>query len=94
MGAGGCSERAGGEAGGRWRLSLSAVDQPPGCQTASSPTPPPSAAESAPADCSFSPCASLPAGAYDAQDFAKSHAKELGMKTVPSLNVVFTEEKG
>lgn len=34
------------------------------------------------------------AGAYDAQDFAKSHAKELGMKTVPSLNVVFTEEKG
>jgi sulfate adenylyltransferase len=33
-------------------------------------------------------------GAYDAQDFAKSHAKELGMKTVPSLNVVFTEEKG
>lgn len=35
-----------------------------------------------------------PAGAYDAQDFAKAHAKELGMKTVPSLNVVFTEEKG
>ncbi|KAL4451953.1 hypothetical protein ABPG75_007615 [Micractinium tetrahymenae] len=33
-------------------------------------------------------------GAYDAQDFAKAHAKELGMKTVPSLNVVFTEEKG
>jgi hypothetical protein len=35
-----------------------------------------------------------PAGAYDAQDFAKAHAKELGMKTVPSLNVVFTEERG
>ena len=33
-------------------------------------------------------------GAYDAQDFAKAHAKELGMKTVPSLNVVFTEELG
>ncbi|KAI3437913.1 hypothetical protein D9Q98_000358 [Chlorella vulgaris] len=33
-------------------------------------------------------------GAYDAQDFAKAHAKELGMKTVPSLNVVFTEERG
>lgn len=33
-------------------------------------------------------------GAYDAQNFAKEHAKELGMETVPSLNVVFTEEKG
>lgn len=33
------------------------------------------------------------AGAYDAQDFAKAHAAELGMKTVPSLNVVYTEEK-
>jgi sulfate adenylyltransferase len=33
-------------------------------------------------------------GAYDAQDFAKSHAAELGMETVPSLNVVFTEEAG
>lgn len=33
-------------------------------------------------------------GAYDAQDTAKANAKELGMKTVPSLNVVFTEEKG
>jgi len=32
--------------------------------------------------------------AYDAQDTAKAHAAELGMKTVPSLNVVFTEEKG
>jgi sulfate adenylyltransferase len=34
------------------------------------------------------------AGAYDAQDFAKSHAQELGMQTVPSLNVVFTQEDG
>jgi sulfate adenylyltransferase len=33
-------------------------------------------------------------GAYDAQEFAQEHAKELGMSTVPSLNVVFTEEKG
>ena len=33
-------------------------------------------------------------GAYDAQDFAKSHAQELGMQTVPSLNVVFTQEDG
>lgn len=33
-------------------------------------------------------------GAYDAQDLAKASAKELGMKTVPSLNVVYTEEKG
>ena len=33
-------------------------------------------------------------GPYDAQDFAKQHAAELGMQTVPSLNVVFTEEKG
>eukprot|EP00232_Nephroselmis_pyriformis_P023811 CAMPEP_0182857086 /NCGR_PEP_ID=MMETSP0034_2-20130328/2841_1 /TAXON_ID=156128 /ORGANISM="Nephroselmis pyriformis, Strain CCMP717" /LENGTH=455 /DNA_ID=CAMNT_0024988283 /DNA_START=40 /DNA_END=1407 /DNA_ORIENTATION=+ len=33
-------------------------------------------------------------GAYDAQDFAKEHAGELGMKTVPSLNVVYTEEEG
>jgi len=33
-------------------------------------------------------------GHYDAQDFAKAHARELGMKTVPSLNVVYTEEKG
>ena len=36
----------------------------------------------------------VPAGHYDAQDFAKAHARELGMKTVPSLNVVYTEEKG
>ena len=33
-------------------------------------------------------------GAYDAQDLAKQHASELGMKTVPSLNVVYTYEKG
>ncbi len=39
-------------------------------------------------------CAAILAGAYDAQDFAKAHAKELGMETVPSLNVVFTEERG
>jgi hypothetical protein len=31
---------------------------------------------------------------YDAQDEAKKHAAELGMQTVPSLDVVFTEEKG
>eukprot|EP00892_Ulva_mutabilis_P001495 jgi/Ulvmu1/11346/UM075_0006.1 len=33
-------------------------------------------------------------GAYDAQDMAKENAAELGMQTVPSLNVVYTEEKG
>ena len=33
-------------------------------------------------------------GPFDAQDFAKTHAPELGMKTVPSPNIVFTEEKG
>ena len=33
-------------------------------------------------------------GAYDAQDFAKQHAAELGMQTVPSLNVVYTQEGG
>lgn len=33
-------------------------------------------------------------GAYDAQDTAKTHAKELGMKTVPSLNITYTEERG
>ena len=32
-------------------------------------------------------------GAYDAQDLAKQNAAELGMKTVPSLNVVYTDEK-
>lgn len=31
-------------------------------------------------------------GAYDAQDFAKENAPELGMQTVPSLNLVYTEE--
>lgn len=30
-------------------------------------------------------------GPYDAQEFAKAHAAELGMQTVPSLNVVYTE---
>jgi len=33
-------------------------------------------------------------GAYDAQDLAKANAEELGMKTVPSLNVVYTDEEG
>ncbi|GAB5353439.1 hypothetical protein AAMO2058_000036500 [Amorphochlora amoebiformis] len=33
-------------------------------------------------------------GAYDAQDFAKSNAPELGMQTVPSLNLVHTIEEG
>mmetsp|Transcript_21907 Transcript_21907/g.57083 ORF Transcript_21907/g.57083 Transcript_21907/m.57083 type:complete len:453 (+) Transcript_21907:105-1463(+) len=33
-------------------------------------------------------------GAYDAQDLANKHAEELGVKTVPSLNVVYTEEEG
>ncbi|GIM17384.1 hypothetical protein Vretimale_19935 [Volvox reticuliferus] len=33
-------------------------------------------------------------GIYDAQDFAKKHAEELGMQTVPSADVVYTEEKG
>jgi len=33
-------------------------------------------------------------GAYDAQDFAKKCCEELGMQTVPSLNLVFTEEEG
>ena len=31
---------------------------------------------------------------YDAQDTAKANAEELGMKTVPSLNLVYTEEEG
>ena len=31
---------------------------------------------------------------YDAQDTAKANAEELGMKTVPSLNLVYTEEQG
>ena len=33
-------------------------------------------------------------GAYDAQDLAKEMSKELGVDTVPSLNIVFTEEEG
>jgi sulfate adenylyltransferase len=33
-------------------------------------------------------------GAYDAQDLAGANAAELGMKTVPSLNIAYTEEKG
>ena len=33
-------------------------------------------------------------GPYDAQDFAREHAAELGMETVPSLNLVYTEEEG
>tara|TARA_Y100001968_G_scaffold333516_1_gene396843 strand:+ start:80 stop:1255 length:1176 start_codon:yes stop_codon:yes gene_type:complete len=33
-------------------------------------------------------------GPYEAQDFARECSNELEMKTVPSLNLVFTEEKG
>uniref|UniRef100_A0A061R5V3 sulfate adenylyltransferase n=1 Tax=Tetraselmis sp. GSL018 TaxID=582737 RepID=A0A061R5V3_9CHLO len=33
-------------------------------------------------------------GAYDAQDLAKATAPELGMQTVPSLNITYTSEKG
>merc|ERR1712127_772444 len=33
-------------------------------------------------------------GAYDAQDLANAKSKELGMSTVPSLNLCFTEEEG
>ena len=33
-------------------------------------------------------------GPYDAQDFAKECAPELEMQTVPSLNLVYTEEEG
>ncbi|KAK3247099.1 alpha tubulin suppressor [Cymbomonas tetramitiformis] len=33
-------------------------------------------------------------GVYDAQEFAKKHAEELGMQTVPSLDLVYTEEEG
>ena len=33
-------------------------------------------------------------GPYEAQEFAKECSTELGMQTVPSLNLVFTEEKG
>jgi len=33
-------------------------------------------------------------GAYDAQDFAKAKGPELGVTTVPSLNLVYTDEEG
>jgi len=33
-------------------------------------------------------------GPYQAQDFARDQAPELGMETVPSLNLVYTEEEG
>jgi sulfate adenylyltransferase len=33
-------------------------------------------------------------GPYEAQDFARDQATELGMETVPSLNLVYTEEEG
>ncbi len=33
-------------------------------------------------------------GAYDAQNFARECAPELSMETVPSLNLVFTQEEG
>ncbi|MFN9548383.1 MAG: sulfate adenylyltransferase [Cyanobacteriota bacterium] len=33
-------------------------------------------------------------GPYEAQDFARDQASELGMETVPSLNLVYTEEEG
>eukprot|EP00877_Chromochloris_zofingiensis_P010045 jgi/Chrzof1/5294/Cz15g21050.t1 len=33
-------------------------------------------------------------GMYDAQAFAQQHADELGMQTVPSLDVVYTQEAG
>jgi sulfate adenylyltransferase len=33
-------------------------------------------------------------GAYDAQNLAGDMAAELGMQTVPSLNIAYTEEQG
>jgi len=33
-------------------------------------------------------------GAYEAQEFAQSKSEELGVKCVPSLNLVYTEEEG
>jgi len=33
-------------------------------------------------------------GPYEAQDFARDRATELAMETVPSLNLVYTEEEG
>jgi len=32
-------------------------------------------------------------GAYDAQELATKHSEELGIKTVPSLNLVYTQEQ-
>ncbi len=43
--------------------------------------------------CPFGPL-SRPAGAYDAQELAGKLAPELGMQTVPSLNIAYTQEKG
>ena len=33
-------------------------------------------------------------GPYDAQNLARDSCEELGMQTVPSLNITYTEEKG
>jgi sulfate adenylyltransferase len=33
-------------------------------------------------------------GPYEAQEFAQHHAVEMGMQTVPSLNLVYTKEEG
>ena len=33
-------------------------------------------------------------GAFDAQDLLKEKSSELGVKAVPSLNLVYTEEEG
>ncbi len=33
-------------------------------------------------------------GAYDAQDYLKANSEKLGVKAVPSLNLVYTEESG
>lgn len=33
-------------------------------------------------------------GAYEAQDFAREHGPTLGVQAVPSLNLVYTDEKG
>merc|ERR1711918_14415 len=33
-------------------------------------------------------------GAYEAQEFAQAKSAELGVKCVPSLNLVYTEEEG
>lgn len=33
-------------------------------------------------------------GAYDAQELAAKHSAELGVQTVPSLNIAYTQEKG